>query len=148
MKAPQSYRGERLRELAYLARLLGPVEFVRQVATRYQIAASYSERRHTRNQKAHPGTPMFQGVPGSHIALPSPTAASSAEEQSKELTDLVARQAITISKLEAELAEARQILFLAHEALLQRGLRAFHNPGFGETGSQKASTEAVVTDHH
>ena len=123
MKAPRTYRAERLKELAYLARFLGPVEFVRQVATRYQIEAAYSERRNPHDRKAQPRTPMFQGVPRSPVALPAPTqepVACSLEDQSRELMDLVARQATTISKLEAELADARQILFLAHEALVQR----------------------------
>jgi hypothetical protein len=123
MKAPRTYRAERLKELAYLARFLGPVEFVRQVATRYRIETAYSERRNAGGPKAHPAPLMFQGVPGSQAALPSPTSGldpGDPDEQSQEMIDLVASQAATIKKLQAELADARQILFLAHEALLQR----------------------------
>lgn len=130
MKAPRAHRAERLKELAYLARFLGPVEFVRQVATRYRIEASYSNRHNAGEHQAQPGTPMFQGVSGSHAALPAPSPEPvvlyAQEEQSRELMDLVASQARTIRKLEAELADARQILFLAHEALLQRNMHGLH----------------------
>ena len=132
MKAPRAHRAERLKELAYLARFLGPVEFVRQVATRYRIEASYADRHNARGSEAQPGTPMFQGVSGAHTALPAPSPEPvvlyAQEEQSRELMDLVASQARTIRKLEAELADARQILFLAHEALLHRSAQGLHRP--------------------
>lgn len=133
MKAPRTYRAERLKELAYLARFLGPVEFVRQVATRYRIEAAY-EPRNAGGPKAHPAPLMFQGVPGSQAALPSPTPGPEPrdpDEPSREMMDLVASQAATIKKLQAELADARQILFLAHEALLQRNAQKLHGPAPG-----------------
>jgi hypothetical protein len=66
---------------------------------------------------------MFQGVSGAQVALPAPDpVALPASDEPTELMDLVASQAVTIRKLETELAEARRILFLAHQALLQRNL--------------------------
>lgn len=139
MKAPRTYRAERLKELAYLARFLGPVEFVRQVATRYRIEAAYSERRNVGGPRPDPAPLMFQGVPGSHVALPAPTREPEApDEQSRALMDLVASQAITIKKLQAELADARQILFLAHEALLQRNAHKLHGSVSGTPFSTPA----------